>query len=58
MPVSTPVCPASLGRQLTAYNEEGLNDLLVLEVPAEFNFDLPKTPLGALHGPSVWRLRL
>ncbi|HEV2435902.1 MAG TPA: putative porin [Verrucomicrobiae bacterium] len=41
--------PGASAANLAAYNEEGLNDLLVLEVPAEFNFDLPKTPLGALH---------
>ena len=32
-----------------AYNQEGINDLLVLEVPAEFNFKLHHTPLGALQ---------
>ena len=36
--------PGASAANLAAYNEEGLNDLLVLEVPAEFNFDLPNTP--------------
>jgi hypothetical protein len=34
----------------TDYNEEGLDHLLVLEVPAEFDFDIPTTPMGAMHG--------
>jgi hypothetical protein len=32
-----------------AYNEEGINDLSVLEIPAEFNFRINKTWLGDLH---------
>jgi len=32
-----------------AYNQEGINDLLILEIPAEFNFKLHKTPLGDLQ---------
>jgi hypothetical protein len=28
----------------------GLDHLLVLEVPAEFDFDIPTTPMGAMHG--------
>jgi hypothetical protein len=38
------------GANVAGYNEQGINDLTILEVPAEFNFELPKTPLGALHG--------
>lgn len=34
----------------TDYNEEGLDHLLVLEVPAEFDFDIPATPFGSMHG--------
>jgi hypothetical protein len=34
----------------TDYNEEGLDHLLVLEVPAEFDFKIPATPMGAMHG--------
>jgi hypothetical protein len=37
------------GADVTDYNEQGINDLLVLEIPAEFNFELPHTPLGPLH---------
>ena len=37
------------GTDVTGYNEQGINDLLILEIPAEFNFELPKTPLGPLH---------
>lgn len=33
-----------------AFNQNSINDLLVLEVPAEFNFNLPQTPFGPLHG--------
>jgi polyhydroxyalkanoate synthesis regulator phasin len=32
-----------------AYNQNGINDLLVFEVPAEFNFKNWQTPLGTLH---------
>ncbi|HEX3625862.1 MAG TPA: putative porin [Verrucomicrobiae bacterium] len=32
------------------YNQQGLDHLLVLEVPAEFDFDIPATPFGPLHG--------
>jgi len=32
-----------------AYNQEGLNDLLILEIPAEFNFRINHTPLGDLQ---------
>lgn len=38
------------GSSQLLYNEEGINSLLVLEVPAEFNFKIPKTWLGDLHG--------
>lgn len=38
------------GTSVTLYNEQGLDHLLVLEVPAEFDFDIPTTPLGAMHG--------
>jgi len=34
----------------SAYNQTGINDLLIVEIPAEFDFKLPKTPLGALQG--------
>lgn len=30
-------------------NQNGINDLLILEVPAEFNFNINHTPLGDLH---------
>jgi hypothetical protein len=35
---------------ITDLNEEGLDHLLILEVPAEFDFDIPTTPFGAMHG--------
>ena len=34
----------------TDYNEQGLDHLLILEVPAEFDFEIPQTPIGAVHG--------
>lgn len=37
------------GSGLVAYNEQGLNDLLVLEIPAEYNFKIHNTPLGDLQ---------
>jgi len=38
------------GSGQAAYNEEGINSLLILEIPAEFNFKIPKTWLGDLQG--------
>jgi hypothetical protein len=32
-----------------AYNEQAINDLLILEIPAEFDFKISKTPLGTLQ---------
>jgi hypothetical protein len=32
------------------YNQDGLNDLLIFEVPAEFDFKIRNTPLGDLQG--------
>jgi hypothetical protein len=32
-----------------AYNQEGINDLMVLEIPAEFDFNIHNTPLGDLQ---------
>jgi hypothetical protein len=33
-----------------AFNQNGINDLLVLEIPAEFDFKIWKTPSGTLQG--------
>jgi hypothetical protein len=44
----TGVYTAAQAQQL--YNQERLNSLLVLEVPAEFNFKIQKTWLGDLQG--------
>ena len=32
------------------YNQNGINDLLVLEIPAEFDFKIRETPSGTLQG--------
>ena len=32
-----------------AYNEQGINDLLILEIPAEFDFKIKNSPLGDLQ---------
>ncbi|HEU5396826.1 MAG TPA: putative porin [Verrucomicrobiae bacterium] len=37
------------GSGMYAYNEEGINDLLILELPAEFDFKIHHTPLGTLQ---------
>jgi hypothetical protein len=37
------------GSDVPDYNEEGINDLLVLEIPAEFDFKILNTPLGTLQ---------
>jgi hypothetical protein len=46
---ANPGIPGATGASLTGYNEEGLDHLLVFEVPAEFDLKLPTTPLGALQ---------
>jgi len=33
----------------TTFNQSGINDLLVLEIPAEFDFKIYNTPLGTLQ---------
>lgn len=37
------------GAGVVAYNEEGINDLLILEIPFEFDFKIQSTPLGTLQ---------
>jgi hypothetical protein len=37
------------GSNVTGYNEQGINDLLILEIPAEFDFKVNNTPLGDLQ---------
>jgi hypothetical protein len=37
------------GSNVPGYNEEGINDLLILEIPAEFDFKIRNTPLGTLQ---------
>ncbi|HSY18839.1 MAG TPA: putative porin [Candidatus Acidoferrales bacterium] len=41
--------PGASAPNIAAYNQSGINDLLILEVPFEFGFRIPKTPLGALQ---------
>ena len=33
-----------------AFNQNGINNLLILEIPAEFDFKIRETPLGTLQG--------
>jgi len=37
------------GTDVQGHNEEGLDNLLILEIPFEFNFKITKTPLGTLQ---------
>jgi hypothetical protein len=37
------------GSSVAAFNEEGINDLLILEIPFEFDFKISNTPLGTLQ---------
>ena len=37
------------GSEVYEYNEQGINDLLILEIPAEYDFKLWKTPVGTLQ---------
>ncbi|HEY1663924.1 MAG TPA: putative porin [Verrucomicrobiae bacterium] len=50
--VGFPVVPPAGTTAATeaAYNEDGINNLLILEVPAEYDFKIPRTPLGKLQG--------
>ncbi|HEY3761893.1 MAG TPA: putative porin [Verrucomicrobiae bacterium] len=50
--VGFPVVPPTGTTAATqaAYNEDGINDLLIMEVPAEYDFKIPGTPLGKLQG--------
>jgi hypothetical protein len=41
--------PGSSAANLKNYNQDGINDLLILEIPAEFDFKIPHTPLGILQ---------
>jgi hypothetical protein len=55
IPGGTAYTDAGTGVALTAsqaqqlYNQEGINDLLILEIPAEFDFPIHGTPLGDLQ---------
>jgi hypothetical protein len=40
---------ANLSPGATDYNQDGIDNLLILEVPAEFDFKIPNTPLGNLQ---------
>ena len=42
--------PGGSTANVAGYNEEGINDLLVLEIPAEFDFPVPSPGLGNLQG--------
>jgi len=37
------------GPNVAGYNEEGINNLLILETPAEYDFKISNTPLGPLQ---------
>ena len=37
------------GSAVYSYNEQGINNLLILEIPAEFDFKIWNTPLGTLQ---------
>jgi hypothetical protein len=42
--------PGAPYSNLVGYNEEGLNNLLILEIPAEFDFRIWNSPVGTLQG--------
>lgn len=37
------------GSNIPGYNQQGLNNLLIMEIPEEFDYDIQDTPLGPLH---------
>lgn len=41
--------PGATAGNLLNYNESGINNLLIFEVPGEFDFKMPKTPFGPLQ---------
>jgi hypothetical protein len=41
--------PGATAPNLAAYNENGINDLLIFETPFEFDFKIHKTPFGDLQ---------
>jgi hypothetical protein len=48
--LNTPFVGQGNGQGLnSAYNQSGINDLLILEIPMEYNFRIEKTPLGTLQ---------
>jgi hypothetical protein len=49
-PVSVSSAAGLPANYATLYNQDGLDNLLVLEVPAEFDFKIPHTLLGDLQG--------
>ncbi|HTB85889.1 MAG TPA: putative porin [Candidatus Sulfotelmatobacter sp.] len=46
---NNPGVPGATAPNLAAYNEEGLDNLLILEIPMEFNFKIQHTPFGPLQ---------
>ena len=47
---ANPGVPGASTANLVAFNENGINDLSILEIPAEFDLKIPKSPLGPLQG--------
>lgn len=41
--------PGAAAANLAAYNENGINDLMILEIPAEYNYQFHTAALGDLH---------
>jgi hypothetical protein len=41
--------PGATAANLAAYNQNGINDLQVLEIPAEYNIKVKNTPLGPIQ---------
>jgi hypothetical protein len=41
--------PGATAPNLAAFNQNGINNLLILEIPAEFNFKIARSPMGPLQ---------
>jgi hypothetical protein len=46
---TNPGVPGASTANLTEFNENGINNLLILEIPAEYNLKIPDSPLGPLQ---------
>ena len=49
VPGGTAYPPLTAGQAQQAYNQEGINNLLIMEIPAEYDFKIWNTPVGTVQ---------